>query len=79
MDDTGSLVRPVLLATAWVGVRLVSSLDYKGGVGCRNDSSDQLYQQAIPLDLSPRPIGCERRQTEPRGGSKRWSRGDANP
>ena len=31
MDDMGSLVRPILLATAWVGVRLVSRLDYSRG------------------------------------------------
>src|SRR5215210_1738111 len=31
VDDIGSLVRPIPLATAWVGVRLVSRLDYRRG------------------------------------------------
>jgi hypothetical protein len=43
------------------------------------DLSDQLYRQALSLDLRPRPVGRERRQSEPHGGSHTSPVGQSEP
>jgi hypothetical protein len=43
VNDIGSLVRLISLATAQVGVRLVSRFGYRRGVGCRNGPRIQYW------------------------------------